>query len=204
VAGIFTGAGNVLMAQCHFENGNSTKKVDKGRGTHCYLIPVSTKCITHEHPQTDCATCLVQLWCSYKCGSGQVKVMDKDGSSHLSPSWSWMVWLERSVIEPVRAAFILPCSRVCHIGHEHVGCLWLCSTWMPEQLSDQLMPHRISTSDSHMLGTLMGGRKDSEPRLVISILWHSKAEVQKRIWDQNISCCCWDMGNLTVCYGRCL
>jgi hypothetical protein len=91
VAGIFTGAGNVLMAHCHLENGSCThtKKVDKGRATHCYLIPVSTNHITHEHPQADCATYVVQMWCSYsKCGSGQAKVMDKDGSSHLSPSRS--------------------------------------------------------------------------------------------------------------------
>jgi hypothetical protein len=119
---------------------------------------------------------MVQIWCSYnKCGSGQVEVMDKDGSSQLSPSQSWMMWVERSVIEPGRAVFIVPCNRVCNIGHEHVGCLWVCNSWMPEQLPDQLMPHRISTSDSHMLDTLTGGRKDSKPRLVFSILWHSKS-----------------------------
>jgi len=74
--------------------------------------------------------------------------------------------MERSVIEPVRAALILSCSRVCNIGHEHVSCLWVCSTWMPEQLSDQLMPHRISTSDSHAWYTDGGwGGKDSKPRL---------------------------------------
>jgi hypothetical protein len=204
MAGISTGAGNVLMAHCHLENGNCAKKVDKERGTHSYLIAISTKHITHDQPRTDCTTCMVQTWCLYnKCESGQVEVIEKDGSSRLSPSWSWMTWVERSVIEPGRAAFILPCDRVCNIGREHVGYLWVCSLWMPEQLSDQLMPHRISTSDCHMLGTLKRGRKDSKPRLVFSILWHSKAEVQKWIWDQNI-CCCWDMGNHTVCYGRCL
>lgn len=31
-----------------------------------------------------------------------------------------------------------------------------------------------------------------------------KAEVQKWFWDKYISFCCWDMGNLTVCCGRCL
>ena len=35
-----------------------------------------------------------------------------------------------------------------------------CSTRMPEQLSDQLMLHQMSSSDSHMLGTLLAGEKD--------------------------------------------
>jgi len=171
---------------------------------HCYLITVATKHRTHEHRQTDCATCMVQMWCSYnKCGSSRVKLMDKDGSSHLSPSQSWMIWVERSVIEPVRAAFILPCSTVCNIGHEHAGCLsvqhvdarttfWL--AYAPPNVHFRLSRARHTA----------GGRKDSKPWLVMSILWHAKFEVQKWLWDQNISCCCWDMGNLTVRYGRCL
>ena len=100
MAGIFTGAGNVLMAQCHLENGNCTKQVVKGWVMHCFLIPVDTKHRTHEHPPTDCATCMVQIWCSYnKCGSGQVKVIEIEIEvaicHHHSHEWCW--WRDLSL-----------------------------------------------------------------------------------------------------------
>ena len=62
------------------------------------------------------------------------------------------------------------------------------------------MLHRMSTLDTHMLGTLLAGERDSKPGLVIMTL---RADIGKWHWDQNISRCCWDMGNLTVCYRRC-
>jgi len=192
------------MAQCHLEIGNCTKKVDKGRGRHCYLIPVSTKHIAHDQPQTDCATCMVHMWCSYnKCESGQVEVrtrMEVAVSHHHGHEWCG--WREVSLNQAELhssshmvgfATLAMNMLAVCECAA--YGCQNNCLT--------SLCPIEYPFHTVTFLVHWKGGRKDSKPRLVFSILWHSKAEVQKWIWDQNI-CCCWEIGNLTVCYGRCL
>ena len=85
----------------------------------------------------------------------------------VSHQQSWMLYVERWVTDPVRAAFIHQFSRVSNIGHGHVGCPWACSARMPD-----VWPAYVLRTLKCMAHRWVGG--GLKPRLVISILWNSK------------------------------
>jgi hypothetical protein len=156
-----------------------------------------------QHPQTDCATCVVQMWCSYKCGSCQMNDMDKDGSSALSPPRSWMMWVEISVIEPVRAAFLLPCSRVATLA---VNMSTVCKCAAHRCQNNCLTSLCPAEYPLQTLTCLAHSRGEKRLKTKFSDVHRNalEAEIQKWFWDQDISFRCWAMGNPTVCNGRCL
>ena len=178
------------MAQCHLENGNCTKKMDKGRGTVCYLIPVGTKHRTHNiRRQIE-----QRVWCRCDVHTTSVEVV------------RWKSWTKTEV-------------TICH-HHGHEWCGWRdlslnqldlhssshavgfstlamnvsalcegaargCQNYCMTSLCSTEYPLQTVTCLAHWWGEKRLKTKCSDVHLMTLI-----AEVQKWFWDQNISCCC--------------
>ena len=192
------------MAWFHLENGNCTKKVDKGRGTHCYLIPVGTK-----HPTHNICRQIVQcVWCRCNDHTTNVEVVRWKSWTktevaichhHVHECCGWrdlslnQLDLHSSTHAVGFATLAMNMSAVCECAAHRCQnkCLTgLCSTEYPFQ---------TLTCLAHWWGEKRLKTKCNDVHLMTLI-----AEVQKWLWGKNISCCCWAIGNLIVRYRRCL